>query len=73
MFFIRWFKLYGKLSLIEKTTGVFYIDGSLLYVADSESSTIRSVSTVNGAVKGVVGGALDPMVRGMVMGGALIY
>jgi hypothetical protein len=36
-------------------------DGTGLYVADSESSTIRCVSTVNGSVKGVVGGALDPM------------
>ncbi len=34
-----------------------------MYSADSESSSIRSISLSNGAVKGVVGGDLDPMVR----------
>ncbi|XP_038071189.1 NHL repeat-containing protein 2-like [Patiria miniata] len=34
---------------------------SCMYVADSESSSIRSVSLKDGAVKGVVGGELDPM------------
>ena len=42
---------------------LLYLDGSILYVADSESSTIRSVSlNEGGGVKAVVGGALDPMV-----------
>lgn len=35
---------------------------SFLFVADSESSTIRSVSLKDGAVKHVVGGERDPMV-----------
>ena len=34
----------------------------MLFIADSESSTIRSVSTMNGSVKALLGGALDPMV-----------
>ena len=33
-----------------------------MYVADSESSSIRCVTISNGSVKGVVGGGLDPMV-----------
>ena len=33
-----------------------------MYVADSESSSIRCVTVSNGSVKGVVGGGLDPMV-----------
>ncbi|XP_077992796.1 NHL repeat-containing protein 2-like [Glandiceps talaboti] len=32
-----------------------------LYVADSESSSVRTVSLKDGATKGVVGGAMDPM------------
>jgi sugar lactone lactonase YvrE/thiol-disulfide isomerase/thioredoxin len=36
-------------------------DGAFLYVADSESSSIRSVSLRDGATKAVVGGAVDPM------------
>ncbi|KAL5021647.1 hypothetical protein ScPMuIL_000802 [Solemya velum] len=35
-------------------------DLNKLYVADSESSTIRAVSLANGAVKNLVGGELDP-------------
>ena len=35
---------------------------SCLYVADSESSSIRSVSLQDGATKAVVGEALDPMI-----------
>ncbi|XP_061089141.1 NHL repeat-containing protein 2 [Conger conger] len=35
--------------------------GSCLYVADSESSTVRSVSLKDGAVKHLVGGERDPM------------
>ena len=34
-----------------------------LLVADSESSTVRSVSLVDGSVKAVVGGERDPSVR----------
>ena len=34
----------------------------ILYVADSESSTIRAVSLTNGSVKDMVGGAIDPLV-----------
>ena len=37
------------------------LDG-VLYVADSESSTIRAVSLTNGSVKDMVGGAIDPLV-----------
>lgn len=33
-----------------------------MYVADSESSTIRCVSLKDGSVKALVGGALDPLV-----------
>jgi len=33
-----------------------------IFVADSESSTIRMVSCTDGSVKAVVGGALDPQV-----------
>lgn len=33
-----------------------------LFVADSESSTVRIVSCVDGSVKALVGGALDPQV-----------
>ena len=35
----------------------------MLFVADSESSTIRGINTTNGSVIGLVGGALDPMVH----------
>ncbi|XP_064120457.1 NHL repeat-containing protein 2-like isoform X1 [Macrobrachium nipponense] len=34
---------------------------SIVYVADSESSSIRKFSLIDGAVKGVVGAARDPM------------
>lgn len=34
-----------------------------VYVADSESSSIRSVELSSGAVKSCVGGDRDPMVR----------
>ena len=37
--------------------------GGILYVADSESSTVRCVSVKDGSVKAVVGGAIDPLVR----------
>lgn len=36
---------------------------SCLFVADSESSTVRTVSLKDGAVKHLVGGERDPMVR----------
>ncbi|KAI6646689.1 NHL repeat-containing protein 2 [Oopsacas minuta] len=35
--------------------------GGLLYIADSESGCVRSLSLKDGAVKGVVGGGLDPL------------
>jgi len=35
---------------------------STLFVADSESSTIRAVSLKDGSVKSVVGGDIDPLV-----------
>lgn len=38
-------------------------DHSLLYVADSESSTVRGVALPGGSVKAIVGGAIDPLVR----------
>lgn len=37
-------------------------DQQTLFVADSESSTIRAVSTVSGKVTGLVGGLQDPQV-----------
>ena len=36
-----------------------------MYVADSESSTVRAVKLDSGAVQACVGGALDPSVRAM--------
>ena len=36
---------------------------SCLFVADSESSTVRTVSLRDGAVKHLVGGERDPMVK----------
>ena len=38
-----------------------------LLVADSESSSVRSVSLVDGAVKAVVGAERDPTVRRTVL------
>ena len=38
-------------------------DASTLYVADSESSTLRGVALPAGSVKALVGGAIDPLVR----------
>ena len=40
-----------------------YDNLATVYVADSESSTVRSISTKDGAVKGLVGGARDPKVH----------
>lgn len=34
----------------------------MCYIADSESSTIRQLSLKDGQVKGLAGGAVDPMV-----------
>ena len=34
---------------------------ALLYIADSESGCVRSLSLEEGSVKGVVGGGLDPL------------
>ena len=42
------------------------LDGSTLYVADSESSTIRGVALPGGSVKALVGGAIDPLVNPVV-------
>lgn len=36
---------------------------SCLFVADSESSTVRTISLKDGAVKHLVGGERDPMVK----------
>lgn len=36
---------------------------SCLFVADSESSTVRTISLRDGAVKHLVGGERDPMVK----------
>lgn len=47
------------------------LDG-VLYVADSESSTIRAVSLANGSVKDMVGGAIDPLVSKQSLWCALI-
>ena len=40
--------------------GLSYDGGKFVYVADSESSTIRSLELPSFAVKNVVGGGLDP-------------
>ena len=37
-------------------------DATTLYVADSESSTVRGVALPGGSVKALVGGAIDPLV-----------
>ena len=37
-------------------------DKKEVFIADSESSSVRSISLADGAVKGVVGGAANPMV-----------
>ena len=37
--------------------------GASLYIADSESSTVRCVSVPEGGAKALVGGAIDPTVR----------
>lgn len=44
-------------------TGIDYSEASpnFLYVADSESSAIRSISLIDGAVSTVCGGSFDPM------------
>lgn len=39
----------------------------LLFVADSESSSIRQVNLKDGSVKGVVGGDKDPMVTKLIL------
>ena len=39
---------------------LFLLADCMLYVADSESSTVRAVVVTSGAAKGVVGGAIDP-------------
>ena len=36
--------------------------GTTLYIADSESSTVRSVGIPDGGAKALVGGAIDPTV-----------
>lgn len=38
------------------------LSGDTLYVADSESSTVRCVAIPSGSVKALVGGAIDPLV-----------
>ena len=38
------------------------LDNTLLYVADSESSTVRGVALPGGSAKALVGGAIDPLV-----------
>ena len=38
----------------------------MCYIADSESSTIRQLNLIDGQVKGLAGGALDPKVRASV-------
>ena len=43
---------------------------SCLFVADSESSSVRTVALGDGAVKALVGGERDPMVgEGFLLGG----
>ena len=44
-------------------SGLAIADNGFMYVADSESSTVRAVKLDTGAVQACVGGALDPSVR----------
>ena len=46
-------------------SGLAIADNGFMYVADSESSTVRAVKLDSGAVQACVGGALDPSVRAM--------
>ena len=46
-------------------SGLAIADNGFMYVADSESSTVRAIKLDSGAVQACVGGALDPSVRAM--------
>ena len=51
-----------RCGLWDDSTDILSLEGGLMYVADSESSTVRGVSLRDGSVKAVVGGAIDPLV-----------
>ncbi|GBM78153.1 NHL repeat-containing protein 2 [Araneus ventricosus] len=54
--------IYKMKAGFAQPSGVSYSEANpgVLFIADSESSTVRSLSLVNGQVKTVVGGGLDP-------------
>ena len=41
---------------------IIYSSDGNLYIADSESSSVRAVAIATGSAKAVVGGAIDPQV-----------
>lgn len=53
--------LYPKSATLAQPSGVTVFN-DLIVFADSESSSIRSFSLVNGSVKNIVGGDLNPSV-----------
>ena len=52
---------YPAKAAFAQPSGLSAASDGVLYVADSESSTIRAVSLANGSVKDMVGGAIDPL------------
>jgi sugar lactone lactonase YvrE len=51
----------AKASFAQPSGIAFDRMSGLLYVADSESSSVRSVNLENGPVKGVCGGSKNPL------------
>ena len=52
---------YAHKTTFAQPSGVS-VAGPALFLADSESSSVRSVELASGAAKAVVGGAIDPLV-----------
>ena len=55
-----------KASLAQPSGLSIDTTNKMCYIADSESSTIRQLNLIDGQVKGLAGGALDPKVRASV-------
>lgn len=51
---------YPHRATFAQPSGITVQSGEALYIADSESSSIRSVSLKDGAVRNIVGGSMDP-------------
>ena len=62
---------YSHKASFAQPSGLAVMQGKL-FVADSESSTIRIVSCKDGSVKALVGGALDPQVSINVMKAVMV-